>query len=94
MLILERIRNKYHQIWITIDGEKRDTKFDCRLKAEKKTVLHLNRPGPVSSLATSGCYSLYHLRIRTFLINAPRYLLPSIPFFGFRVPPLRRMYGP
>jgi hypothetical protein len=31
---------------------KRDTKFDCRLKGEKQTVLHLNRPGPVPSLAT------------------------------------------
>jgi hypothetical protein len=46
MLILEKIRNKYHQIWITVDGEKRDTKFDCRLKGEKQTVLQSNRPGP------------------------------------------------
>jgi uncharacterized OsmC-like protein len=29
MMILEKFRNKYHQIWITVDGEKRDTKFDC-----------------------------------------------------------------
>jgi hypothetical protein len=36
MLILEKFRNKYHQIWITIDGEKSDTKFDCRLKGESK----------------------------------------------------------
>jgi hypothetical protein len=52
MLILEKFRNKYHQIWITVDGEKCDTKFDCRLKGEKQTVLHSNRPGPAPSLAT------------------------------------------
>jgi hypothetical protein len=52
MLILEKFKNKYHQIWITIDGEKRDTKFDCRLKGEKQTVLHCNRPSPAPSLAT------------------------------------------
>jgi hypothetical protein len=53
MLILEKFRNKYHQIWKTADGEKRDTKFDCRLKGEKQTILHLNRPGPAPSFATS-----------------------------------------
>jgi hypothetical protein len=52
MLILEKFRNKYHQIWITVDGEKCDTKFDCRLKGEKQTVLHSNRPSPAPSLAT------------------------------------------
>jgi hypothetical protein len=52
MMILEKFINKYHQIWITVDGEKRDTKFDCRLKGEKEVVLHLNRPGPTTSLAT------------------------------------------
>jgi hypothetical protein len=36
MLILEKFRNKYHQIWITVDGETRDTKFDCGLKGENK----------------------------------------------------------
>jgi hypothetical protein len=51
MMILEKIRNKYHQIWITVDGEKRDTKFDCRLKEEKQTILHSNRHGPAPSLA-------------------------------------------
>jgi hypothetical protein len=55
MLISEKIRNKYHQIWITVDGEKRDTKFDCRLKKEKQTVLHSNRSGPAPSLATGVC---------------------------------------
>jgi hypothetical protein len=35
-----------------VDGEKRDTKFDCRLKGEKQTVLHSNKPGPAPSLAT------------------------------------------
>jgi uncharacterized OsmC-like protein len=52
MLILEKFRNKYHQIWITVDGEKRDTKFDCRLKGEKQIVLHSNIQGPAHSLAT------------------------------------------
>jgi hypothetical protein len=52
MLILEKFRNKYNQIWITVDGEKRNTKFDCRLKGEKQIVLHSNRPGPTPSLVT------------------------------------------
>jgi hypothetical protein len=55
MLILEKLRHKYHQIWITDDGEIRDTKFDCRLKGGKQTVLHLNRFGTAPSLATHGC---------------------------------------
>jgi hypothetical protein len=55
MLILEKIRNKYHQILMTVDGEKRDTKFDCRLKGEKQTVLHSNGPGPTISLVTGVC---------------------------------------
>jgi hypothetical protein len=36
MLILEKFRNKYHQICIMVDREKRDAKFDCRLKGESK----------------------------------------------------------
>jgi hypothetical protein len=52
MLILEKFRNKYHQIWITVDGEKHDTNFDCRLKGEKQIVLYSNRPGPAPSLVT------------------------------------------
>jgi hypothetical protein len=55
MLILEKIRNKYHQIWIMVDGEKRGTKFDCRLKGEKQIVLHSNRPSRAPSLAMSVC---------------------------------------
>jgi hypothetical protein len=90
MLILEKIRNKYNQIWITVDGEKRDTKFDCRLKGENQTVLHSNRPGPALSLAMDVCSSSYHLRIQTFLINALPCLPPSIPFSGFHLPRLRR----
>jgi hypothetical protein len=54
MLILENFRNKYYQIWITVDGEIRDTKFDYRLKGEKQIVLHSNRSGPAPSLATAG----------------------------------------
>jgi hypothetical protein len=52
MLILEKFRNKYHQIWITVDGEKLDTKFYCGLKGEKQTVLHSNRSGPAPSFET------------------------------------------
>jgi hypothetical protein len=52
MLILQKFRNKYHQIWITVNGEERDTKFNCRLKGEKPTVLHSNKPGPSPSLVT------------------------------------------
>jgi hypothetical protein len=52
MLILEKFRNSYHQIWITVDGKKRDTKFDCRLKGEKQIVLHSNRPETTPSLVT------------------------------------------
>jgi hypothetical protein len=55
MLILEKFRNTYHQIWIMVDEEKRDTKFDCRLKGERQTVLHSNIPGPTPSLATGVC---------------------------------------
>jgi hypothetical protein len=29
-----KIQKKYHQIWITDDGEKPDAKFDYRLKGE------------------------------------------------------------
>jgi hypothetical protein len=64
MLILEKFRNKYHQIWITVDGEnviqnlvdgeKCDTKFDWRLKGAKQTVLS-NRPGPTPTLAMGVC---------------------------------------
>ena len=41
-----KIQKKNHQIWITYDGEIRDTKFDCRLKGEMRTVLHSNRTRP------------------------------------------------
>jgi hypothetical protein len=53
MLSLEKFRNKYHQICITVDGEKRDTKIDCRLKGEKQTILYSNRSGPAPSLVTT-----------------------------------------
>jgi hypothetical protein len=53
MLILEKFRKKYHQIWITVDRENRDTKFDCRLEGEKQIVLHSTRPGPATSLVKS-----------------------------------------
>jgi hypothetical protein len=86
MLILEKIRNKYHQIWITVDIEKRDSKFDCRLKGENQTVLHSNRPGTTPSLAMGVCQSSYHLCIWTFLINSLPCLPPSIPFSSFRLP--------
>jgi hypothetical protein len=55
MLVLEKFRNRYHQIWIMDDGEIRDTEFDCRLKGEKQTAVHSNRPGPAPSLTMGGC---------------------------------------
>jgi hypothetical protein len=55
MLILETFKNKYHQIWSMVDGEKCDTKFDCTLKGEKQIVLHSNRHGPAPSLAMGVC---------------------------------------
>jgi hypothetical protein len=54
-VILKKFKNKYHQIWIMVDGEKRDTKYDCRLKGKKQTVLHSDRPGPAPSLTTGAC---------------------------------------
>jgi hypothetical protein len=47
MVILERIRKRY-QIWNNNDEEILVTKFDCRLKGEMGTVLHLNKTGPHS----------------------------------------------
>jgi hypothetical protein len=44
MVILEKIRKKY-QIWTNNDEEILVTTFDCRLKGEMGTVLHLNRTG-------------------------------------------------
>jgi hypothetical protein len=55
VLILEKFRYKYNQIWITDDGEIHDTNIDCRLKGEKQTILHSNRLGPAPSLAMGGC---------------------------------------
>jgi hypothetical protein len=55
MLILEKFRNKYYQIWITVDGKIHDTKFDCRLKGENQTVLHSNRPSHAPLLVMGGC---------------------------------------
>jgi hypothetical protein len=45
MVILEKNRKKY-QIWTNNDEEILVTTFDCRLKGEMRTVLHLNRTGP------------------------------------------------
>jgi hypothetical protein len=52
MMFLEKLRNKYHQIWISVDKEICDTKFDCILKGEKQTILHSNIPGPAPSSVT------------------------------------------
>jgi hypothetical protein len=43
MLILEKNRKKY-QIWTNRDEEILVTTFDCRLKGEMRTVLHLTGP--------------------------------------------------
>jgi hypothetical protein len=49
MAILEKNQKKY-QIWTNNDKEILVTTFDCRLKEEMRTVLHLNRTGPHSHL--------------------------------------------
>jgi hypothetical protein len=49
MVILEKFRKKY-QICTNNDKEILVTTFDCRLKGEMGTVLHLNRTGPHSHL--------------------------------------------
>jgi hypothetical protein len=49
MVILEKIRKNY-QIWTNNDEEILVTTFDCRLKGEMRTVLHLNRTSPHSHL--------------------------------------------
>jgi hypothetical protein len=49
MVILEKFRKKY-QIWTNNDKEILVTTFNCRLKGEMRTVLHLNRTGPHSHL--------------------------------------------
>jgi hypothetical protein len=45
MVILEIFSKKY-QIWTNNDEGILFTTFDCRLKGEMGTVLHLNRTGP------------------------------------------------
>jgi hypothetical protein len=47
MVISEKIRKK-NQIWTNNDEEILGTTFDCRLKGEMGTVLHLNITGPHS----------------------------------------------
>jgi hypothetical protein len=49
MVILEKFRKKY-QIWANNNEEILVTTFDCRLKGEMGTVLHLNRTDPHSHL--------------------------------------------
>jgi hypothetical protein len=44
MVILEKIEK--NQIWTNNDKEILVTTFDCRLKGEMGTVLHLNRLPP------------------------------------------------
>jgi hypothetical protein len=46
-MVLKNIEKKY-QIWTNNDEEILVTTFDCRLKGEMGTVLHLNRIGPHS----------------------------------------------
>jgi hypothetical protein len=46
MVILEKL--KKYQIWTNNDEEILVTTFDCRLKGEMGTILHLNRTGPHS----------------------------------------------
>jgi hypothetical protein len=46
-MVLKKIEKKY-QIWTNNDEEILVTTFDCRLKGEMGTLLHLNRIGPHS----------------------------------------------
>jgi hypothetical protein len=48
MVILEK--NRENQIWTNNDEEILIRTFDCRLKGEMRTVLHLNRTAPHSHL--------------------------------------------
>jgi hypothetical protein len=48
MVILEKKIEKKYQIWTNNDEKIMVTTFDCRLKGEMGTVLHLNRTGPHS----------------------------------------------
>jgi hypothetical protein len=48
MVFLEKFRKKIYQIWTNYDEEIQVTTFDCRLKGEMRTVLHVNRTGPHS----------------------------------------------
>jgi hypothetical protein len=48
MVILEKFRKKKYKIWTNNDKEIPVTTFDCRLKREMGTVIHLNRTGPHS----------------------------------------------
>jgi hypothetical protein len=54
MLILQKLKNKYHQIRITVDGEKRDTKFDCRLKGEKANCSSFKQTWPRPFIGDDG----------------------------------------
>jgi hypothetical protein len=45
MVILEKKQKRY-QIWTNKDKKILVTTFDCRLKGEMGTFLHLNRTGP------------------------------------------------
>jgi hypothetical protein len=48
MVILEKFRKKKYQIWTNNDEKIVVTTFDCGLKGEVGTVLHLNRTRPHS----------------------------------------------
>jgi hypothetical protein len=47
-MILEKFEK--NQIWTNNDKEILVTTFDCRLKGEMRTILHLNNTGPHSHL--------------------------------------------
>jgi hypothetical protein len=50
MVILEKKIEKKYQIWTDNAEEILVTTFDCRLKGEMGTILHLNRTCPHSHL--------------------------------------------
>jgi hypothetical protein len=78
MLSLEKIRNKYHQIWITVDGEKCDTKFACRLKGENK--LFFIRIDVALPLHWRRVFVNHHIFAHPNLFNKHSALPSAIPF--------------
>jgi hypothetical protein len=100
MLILEKFRNKYHQLWITIDEEKCDTKFDCSLKGEKSNCSSFKQTWPRPFIGDESLLiivSFAHPNLfnkRSALPSALCPLLRLSPTLSPSQPRLYRRYGP